>query len=85
MTIRLVYSNDPALRELREAEFNQAVGAVLQGWARESGVSDAKMAEHLEIGTTMLWRHYTGRTALTCLRAARMCRVLGHDLGELFG
>lgn len=82
--IRLVHSNNPDLRQRREWEFNKKVGERLQGWAREAKVSDSKMAEFLKLDSTMIWRIYSGKAPLTCVRAARMCQFVGHNLAELF-
>lgn len=82
--IKLVGIKDKIRAEARARDFNELVGAKLQAWARDDGVTDDTMAKRLDVNVTTVWRHYAGRTPLTCLRAAQMCQVLGRDLRELF-
>lgn len=82
--IRLVGGTDVDVRKKRESAFNKKVGARLQKWARDAGVTDEAMAEHLGINPTQVWRHYVGQTPLTCVRASRMASLAGRELKELF-
>lgn len=82
--LRLISSTDLAKRQKSEFGFNQSVGAKLRAERERQKITLETMGGKLDIHATQVMRHESGATPLTCVRAARICQILGIDMRELF-
>lgn len=83
-TLQLIGGTDFDKRAASERDFNRKVGQRLRDRRNALCISQAVMAEHLGVDDTMVGRHETGATPLTCVRAFRMCQLLKLPMAELF-